>query len=490
MTQETIYTPIDPALLEEYNRTRSLGPKPLFCYVPFNNIFFSFSGKVISCPYNQHVVLGKYPEQSVKEIWYSEEGGKLRAHLEHNDLSNGCKHCQHYLEKKKFSGLKPLVFDQYSEYAPEQMPKVLEFSLENTCNLECIMCSGEVSSSIRKNRDKLPAIQSPYDDEFVRQLEEFIPPAHEAKFYGGEPFMTPIYFSIWDKIYELNKGMKLFTITNGTKLNTRIKEILSRQKFEIAVSIDGYTADTYHRIRKNADFDTVMKNTEYFNDYCINNGYQLTISFTAMRENWHELPQMVKLCNKLKAHIYISYVHKPFHLALWNLPSHKLKEMIDTLTDVSLPIDSFLFNHKKFNKQAYADFITYLQGCYEKNLQEELSKQKQFSRPENETPVIASEAYEAPQHDIKKIIATIEQIPNAIEVFEARAGDYKNKIEAEMFERFYNKVHSLYQASGIDENIFYTLLTISPIEVIVEHVTAFPESELLHLVQSKAREVK
>ena len=84
----------------------------------------------------------------------------MRDHLEHNDLSNGCKHCQHYLDKKKFSGLKPLVFDQYSDYKEEQMPKVLEFSLENTCNLECIMCNGDFSSSIRKNREKRPALQS------------------------------------------------------------------------------------------------------------------------------------------------------------------------------------------------------------------------------------------------------------------------------------------------------------------------------------------
>ena len=488
MLKNTAYIPIEDTILKEYNRTRPLGSKPLFCYVPFNNIFFSFNGKVISCPYNQTVVLGKYPEQNLREIWYSEEGKKLRAYLEHNDLSNGCKHCQHYLEKKKFSGLKPLVFDKYSKYSHGQMPKVLEFSLENTCNLECIMCSGEVSSSIRKNRDKLPPIQSPYDDEFVKQLEEFIPFANEAKFYGGEPFMTPIYFNIWDRIYELNKDIKLFTITNGTKLNTRIKEVLERQKFEIAVSIDGYTADTYSKIRKNADFDTVMKNLDYFNKYCLKNGYPLTISFTAMRNNWRELPKMVELCNKIKAHIYISYVHKPFNLALWNLTSVELGEMIRYLKGFSLPIDSFVISHKKFNKSAYNDFITYLEGCYRENIEQEENKGKQvfgnaLTHQQQEQPYWS--------HELEEIKdSSINLIPDAKSVYETVILKYKGQMSQSDYDTYNHRIARLIDGSGIDENIFYTLLLVAPINQIVANVMEFSEAELLRIMHSKAQEVR
>lgn len=443
-------------------------------------MFFSFNGKVISCPYNQTVVLGKYPEQTISEIWHSEEGKRLRTHLEHNDLSNGCKHCQHYLEKKKFSGLKPLVFDKYSDYREGQMPKVLEFSLENTCNLECVMCSGEVSSSIRKNRDKLPPIQSPYDAKFVEQLEEFIPHASEAKFYGGEPFMTPIYFNIWDKIYQLNKDMKLFTITNGTKLNTRIKEVLERQQFEIAVSIDGYTAETYSKIRKNADFDNVMKNLEYFNNYCLKNGYPLTISFTAMRENWRELPEMVKLCNKLKAHIYISYVHKPFNLALWNLSSLELSEMITYLKNVSHPIDSFVVSYKKFNKQAYLDFIVYLEGCYEKNKESEREKyNSEISADRNMNEAGSSSN-----------AASISKITDAKEIFTKSLIQYKTQITEEKYKEFNDKIQRLFDASAEEEAVFYTLLLLGPVSQIVEDVLSIPEIKLQQIIRTKAKEVK
>jgi len=359
-----MYHPIQKSIFDAYNRYRPDGPKAQFCYVPYNNLFFTFNGKVITCPYNQKVVVGQYPNNTIQEMWESKPIKKLRDHLQNNDLSNGCEHCKHYLENGKFSGLKPQVFDKYSDVQSDQMPKVFEFSLENTCNLECIMCSGEVSSSIRQNRDKLPPIVSPYDDKFIEQLLPFIPHLKEAKFYGGEPFMIPIYFKIWDKIFELNKDIRLFVITNGTKLNSNIKSVLERQKFEIAVSIDGVTDATYNSIRGNANFSKVKENLEYYNQYCLNNGYPLTISFTAMRNNWRELPKMVEWCQQLKAHIYISYVHKPYNLALWNLSPDEIEKII---AELKKPESINLTRGKSFNRIAYQDFITYLESCMAKN---------------------------------------------------------------------------------------------------------------------------
>jgi MoaA/NifB/PqqE/SkfB family radical SAM enzyme len=79
-------------------------------------------------------------------------------------------------------------------------PRVMEFELSNECNLECVMCNGYFSSSIRKNREKLPASVSPYNDQFVDELDQFIPHLTDAKFLGGEPFMIDIYLKIWERI--------------------------------------------------------------------------------------------------------------------------------------------------------------------------------------------------------------------------------------------------------------------------------------------------
>jgi len=56
------------------------------------------------------------------------------------------------------------------------------------------MCHGSIIEH-SQNRDKLPLSPLAYDDAFVKQLK-IIPYLKEAKFYGGEPFLIPIYYDI------------------------------------------------------------------------------------------------------------------------------------------------------------------------------------------------------------------------------------------------------------------------------------------------------
>lgn len=480
---ETMYQPLDAVIYEAYNNFRPEGAKPLFCYVPFNNMFFSFGGRVLSCPYNQDVELGQYPRQSVHDIWFSENGKKLRRHLEHNDLNMGCQHCRHYFEKQKFTGLKPLVFDKYSDYVQGQYPRVLEFSLSNTCNLECKMCDGTISSSIRKNRDKLPPIPSPYDDKFVQQLDEFLPHIQEAKFYGGEPFLIPVYYEIWDKILAINPAANIFVITNGTCWNSRIEDYLSKGNFSLAVSIDGATKETYENIRKNAKFEEVIVNLYKFNDYCLKNNISLSISFTCQRDNWHELPLMIELCNKLKAQIYVSYIRYPYQLAHWNLPSAELNGMIDRLAVHSFPNQT---SYEKHNATCYADYLNYLQRCAEKNKAEEEAEANRINTPiqqatDAQTEVIKDlneeallgNADEMRAHLFERIdaYANIGTDGLGTGVLPMAAAEIKSKIE---------QVYTLV-SHKLKEDVFYNSCLNTDVERIVTDIKKYSVAELVDI---------
>jgi len=293
-----VYNPVDPATYAEYNKFRPLGAQKHLCYVPFSSLTFSFRGQVFACSYNRRILLGTYPQQSITEIWEGFEANKLRDHMRNNDLHHGCEHCLYFFDKKKFTNLKPLVFDKYAKLPAKLYPQVLEFELSNTCNLECQMCIGEVSSSIRKNRDKLPALPMAYDEQFVEQLRAFIPNLKEAKFYGGEPFLIWIYFEIWDAIMELNPGIEIFVITNGTQWNDRIKQTIYKGKFDIAISIDALDKEKLERIRKNVVLEELLANIDHFNTYCQSQGRALTLSFTVQKDNWDQMPAMVDFCNQ------------------------------------------------------------------------------------------------------------------------------------------------------------------------------------------------
>jgi len=70
------FSPLAHEVMEAYNGVRPEGAKPLFCYVPFNNMSFSFKGRVLACAYNQKVELGRYPDQSVREMWFNSDMGR------------------------------------------------------------------------------------------------------------------------------------------------------------------------------------------------------------------------------------------------------------------------------------------------------------------------------------------------------------------------------------------------------------------------------
>ncbi|MCZ2393636.1 MAG: radical SAM protein [Chitinophagales bacterium] len=354
---------IDRQKFKKYNKIRPNGSKKLFCYVPFNSLTFSFRGKVYACTYNRDVVLGTYPQNTLEEIWNGENANLLREYMRNNDLSFGCQHCEYFFDKEKFSNLKPLVFDKYSDIEDIHYPRVLEFEMSNTCNYECQMCSGEVSSLIRKNRDKLPPIEMPYDDEFVHQLEKFIPYVKEAKFFGGEPFLIDIYYKIWDKMLEINPEIEFFTITNGSVWNNRVRSMIERGHFELAISIDSLQKEKLEKIRKHAKFERLIENIHNFNHYAQLHSRAISLSFTIQKDNWDEFPDMIEFCNKIGAYIFVSYLEYPERFSIADYPFDKLQEVREYM-------EKFHFNgltgYRKHNAKCFEDFKIYVDNFLKK----------------------------------------------------------------------------------------------------------------------------
>ncbi|MGM0650866.1 MAG: twitch domain-containing radical SAM protein [Bacteroidota bacterium] len=303
-----------------YNKVRQHGAKKLFCYNPFVHMFFNISGDVIACCRSHDNILGKYPEKSIKEIWFGKKYKKLREHMRHNDLNMGCDYCKVQIKSNRFQDLPSVNPDKYATDKINIYPRTMELELSNKCNLQCVMCSGRVSSAIRLQREKLPPIESPYDDNFVEQLKEFMPHLKEIHFCGGEPFLIDIYYKIWEQVIKINPKIRLFAVTNGTVFNKQIENILQSTRFNIIISLDSLNKERYEYIRKGANFETVMENIEKFHRILGN----VTISHTPMQINWDDTPEIINFCNRINAQIHFSHIEDPVKYALWSLPPEKL----------------------------------------------------------------------------------------------------------------------------------------------------------------------
>lgn len=316
------------------NRQKKMSP---FCIAPWSSMSFNMDGTVAVCCYNKKTtvsIVGK----SIKEVWESTIFNALREHVEKNDLSYDCQICLNKIQIGSNTNLKARDYDKFKQ---GKWPQIMEFCLDNVCNLACDMCNSALSSTIRKNND-LPPFQTKYSEEFLNELDEFIPYLKEAVFVGGEPFLIPSYFVIWDKIKKLNPSIIISIVTNGTVLNNRIKSVLKDGKFNLNISIDSVDKNTYEKIRNNAKFDTLMNNFEWFKDYCEHKQTTLNIPICPMTSNWKTIPDVVRFAIKNNAYINFCYVDKPLSLSLIEASPELLETILKSFSIEQFEMNSFL----------------------------------------------------------------------------------------------------------------------------------------------------
>jgi len=339
-------------LFDEYNYQRNKKSSTAVCHAPSTNMYFSQTGEVKVCCHNSEFNAGKYPEQSLKEIWNSQAIKSMRQDMAKYKLGKGCEVCSADINAKHFNEVRAKHFDHILSHP--HYPTQMEFLLTNTCNLECVMCKGEFSSSIRKNVEKLPPIQNVYDDKFIEQLEEFIPYLHETRFSGsGEAFLIDVNYKIWERIIALNPNCKIMVQTNGTVLNNRVKDILSKGNFHIGVSLDSLKKAVFEEIRPNSKFERVIENTYYFNEYCLKNERKFNISMCVMRQNWKEMPDFINFSNKLQAVQTFHKVWFPRKYALFNLSLIELEKIHLHLSSFDFSTETYL---EKLNREHYKYF--------------------------------------------------------------------------------------------------------------------------------------
>lgn len=347
---------ISEKIIDEYNVTRSIHNKNLLCHAPFTNLYFNTEGDVALCWKTFHKA-EKYDEsKSILDIWNSENFKKIRSNIQDETLDYACHACKKHLTEGNYVNVLSKAYD--IEYKSDDFPKIMEFELSNRCNLACTMCNGLLSSTIRKDREHLPPLVSPYGEKFVEDLRPFIPHLQEARFNGGEPFSIKLYYKIWDLIFELNPKLKIVIATNGTILNEKVKYYLERGNFHINLSIDGIQKETYEKIRIKGNFVELMQNFEYFLHYCKTKKRTLCIMINPMRENWQEMPEFVEFCNKNNIHLWFNTIEKPSELALWSLSPDELEIIYSKLSSHTFKNDKWIPSSiQKYNIRTYENFV-------------------------------------------------------------------------------------------------------------------------------------
>ncbi len=372
------YSDIPKSVIKKFNKTRPIIARKYLCNAPFRNLYFNSDGQVSVCCYNMKYMVGNIKNNSITEIWNGEKIKKLRKHISNNDLSLGCDACKSELLLQNFESLHIKFYDE--QFTIKDFPTSLMFQIDNTCNLECTMCTGDFSSNIMKNRENRTNIENPYNKKFFDELKTLIPNIKECLFSGGEPFLINSYFEIWNNIIETNPLCHIIVQTNGTILNDKVKNILEKGNFFIGISLDSLNPELYNKIRVNANLETTLNNIEYFKNYNQKHNRQTGLSVCVMNQNRFEIPATTEFCSKNNLTIFYNTIRFPAKDAVWILNSYELKELIDKYILLDLPIKTLV---QKKNKIKYYDLIKKLKSWYEISIKWE----KYIPKPVDESEI-------------------------------------------------------------------------------------------------------
>jgi radical SAM protein with 4Fe4S-binding SPASM domain len=350
-------------VIEAYDSVRPIADKPFrsMCYAPFNSMFFDTFGKVRACCANYRYTLGDLTKERLDDIWSGTRIRKFREAMNRYDLSLGCEVCEwqmrdgnFYAEGRRASAVHALKFDTFPVEPEDQLwPTNLEFNLHNTCNLECVMCSGEFSSLIRTRREKQSPLPRAYKEEFFNDLRKYLPHVKSAQFLGGEPFLIVEHFRVWDMMIELCNLDCCGVTTNGTVYNDKVERVLDSLPIAICMSMDGITKETYEKIRVNASHDLFMTNFQRFNEYSRAHSRTLNINYAISRFNWMEFADVLLFAESNNATVTVCPVVQPREMSLVTLPQEELGGVVDALHRR----DAELRNALKLNLPVWVNYL-------------------------------------------------------------------------------------------------------------------------------------
>lgn len=290
-------------------RDQSSKPFPAFCYAPFVSVYFHPVGDVYACCRNTEHRLGSVMSSTLREIWDGQEARTLRRALQENRTDLGCSYCAWQASTNGFQSTLASSYDAFevSETDPS-WPKVMEFGLSNTCNLECVMCNGDLSSRIRSRREGRPPLRSPYTESFFAELSAFLPHLEVAKFYGGEPFLARESLLVMESMAKAGVRAECLVTTNGTIWNDQVERIVNSLDMSIALSIDALHDEALTRIRVGVDPQDLRENLERFRMATANNGSSMVLNYCFMQQNWMEFEPLLRFADERGLRVFVNTV--------------------------------------------------------------------------------------------------------------------------------------------------------------------------------------
>ena len=273
------------------------------CVRPFTAIEIYDNGDVYTCcpaffkASNESVCgrIGNIFENSVDEIWNSEEAVSLRKSILEGDYSK----CNLALCRQR----KLLDTSQFDATLRPSLPVEITFAYDKECNLACITCRDE---RYQNSKVETELLNSKIDSVIL----PFLSNAKRIAVSGsGEVFASSHSKFLIKEINQKYPDVKFLINTNGILCNREnVEELGLKDKInEVFVSLPALNEKVYKSIVIGGNLNLVLKNIKWLSEERKKGKIRIvTISLVVSALNYKEIPKLVDFAKKLGIHISVN----------------------------------------------------------------------------------------------------------------------------------------------------------------------------------------
>lgn len=195
-------------------------------------------------------------------------------------------------------------------------PTHISFFVTSRCSFRCDMCPTH-STKTPENYVHRHREAPDMSVELLRTVLDRYPNVIRVPLIGvGEPLLNPQLFDLVKEC--IKRRMIADTVSNGYVLDAFISDIVSSGIDGICVSINGHTADEFHRMTGNpaVHYSRILRNVEALVRARANkrSSLRIILSFIIDRNNYLHMKEMIEIGEKLEVNtvFFLSFIPSPY----------------------------------------------------------------------------------------------------------------------------------------------------------------------------------
>ena len=175
----------------------------------------------------------------------------------------------------------------------------LRLGIDDSCNLRCPSCRDRLIFHKEGSAHRLGIRLADRVLDWLQGVEHDIQ-VHLGS--DGDPFASYVYRHFMDQAPERD-NIKYSILTNGLMFREFIPRVpyVIRNLWDLGVSIDGATPDTYEQLRLGGRWDKLQDNLLCMSELKQEHGFHFALHMVVQQANWHEMDDMVMLAHQYQA---------------------------------------------------------------------------------------------------------------------------------------------------------------------------------------------